>query len=370
MKKFIFVPCDPLDAYLEKGFTIDYLNNYYNPGQYFDEVYCLSPWEHSSNKIGNITCIKENPLRFSKVIKEIHPNIVRAYNGFLCSDWVTSNRVRGIPVVVSVHDKRESMIYDSLKYADGVICMSEAIRDAILDKVPVESDRIYMLPNRIDPDLFSYKTDHKKFAQLDRLYGSGKHILHVGRKVKEKNLDTVIKALQILGPEYSCLFIGKGDSLHYEKLAADLGVSKQCVFLQCVSHDELPYYYSWCDCMCTPSLSEGFGLVFIEAAACGASVVTSDYPPMNEYFTNGRDSILVKEPQDPNELAAAIKIASEPSEKVAGLRKAARQVGLQFSKDAVDKKEIDIYEQIMKRPVRKRNYWNYNILKSKIRSYI
>ena len=42
--------------------------------------------------------------------------------------------------------------------------------------------------------------------------------------------------------------------------------------------------------MCTPSKWEGFGLVFVEAAACGAKIITSDVPPMNEYFSNGKFS--------------------------------------------------------------------------------
>ena len=45
--------------------------------------------------------------------------------------------------------------------------------------------------------------------------------------------------------------------------------------------------------MCVPSRGEGFGIVFIEAAACGSVIVTSDIAPMNEFLTNGVNAIFV-----------------------------------------------------------------------------
>ena len=347
MKKIVIVPSDPIHAYIKEGFSEHQLNDYFNPQDYFDEVYCLSPWQEPFQRIGNILCIKAHPRNFSKIIMKIRPDVVRGYDGCKCADWLTVNRVAGIPIVISAHDKRSSWISDSLKYADGVIYISNAVRDAITEKVDIEAERLYMLPNCINTDVFSPKSDSAYFSMLNTKYGSGKHILHVGRKAVEKNLDTVIRALTFLAPEYSCLFVGKGNTSYYESLAKSLGVADRCFFIQSIANEELPYYYSWCDCMCTPSLTEGFGIVFIEAAACGAVIVTSDIIPMNEYLTNGESAILVKDFQNPQKIAAAISLASEKNVANSNIKRAARQVGLKFSKNNISQYEIDIYKRII-----------------------
>ncbi|MCM1263808.1 MAG: glycosyltransferase [Butyrivibrio sp.] len=109
----------------------------------------------------------------------------------------------------------------------------------------------------------------------------------------------------------------------------------------------MPYYYSWCDCMCTPSRWEGFGYVFIEAAACESAIVTSDIGPMNEYLTNGKDSLLVAYYENPEKIAeTCLKVCSN-SKEVIEMKKAARQVGLRFEKSKVDKQEIEIYKKVI-----------------------
>lgn len=144
MKKIVIVPSDPIHAYIKEGFSEHQLNDYFNPQDYFDEVYCLSPWQEPFQRIGNILCIKAHPRNFSKIIMKIRPDVVRGYDGCKCADWLTVNRVAGIPIVISAHDKRSSWISDSLKYADGVIYISNAVRDAITEKVDIEAERLHI----------------------------------------------------------------------------------------------------------------------------------------------------------------------------------------------------------------------------------
>ena len=99
-------------------------------------------------------------------------------------------------------------------------------------------------------------------------------------------ITTVIRSLPALGNEYALISVGRGDRGLYEDLARSLGVGTQCFFVDSVPNHELPRFYSFVDCMCTPSRWEGFGIVFIEALACEAMVVTSDIEPMREYSYN------------------------------------------------------------------------------------
>ncbi len=348
MRKLVVLPSDPMQAYLDKGQSYEYYEEYFNPGGFFDEVYALSPWG-KTEKIGKVHYIQAKPRKFRSIIKKIRPDAVRAYGGYYCTDWATVNRVQDIPIIVSVHDTNPQLIYPSIKYADMVICMSKAVKDAVQELVGVAEDRICIMPNRIDTNTFSYKCDEKLCEELNVKYGRGKHILHVGRKQEQKNIDTVIRALALLPDEYTTLFVGQGDTTPYLNLAKELGVEDRCYFVPSISRNDLPYYYSWCDCMCTPSRWEGFGMVFAEAAACESAIVTSNIGPMNEFLKDGENAILVDEYENSQEIAKAIIKACENTEEIQKMKKAARLVGLQFEKSKIDQQEMDIYQKVLER---------------------
>lgn len=348
MKRLVFFPSDPVTAYLEVGLTYDYLDNYYNPGGYFDEVFCLSPWgDKKEEKIGKITYIRSNPCKFKKIIKKIKPDVVRGYGGYCCADWISISKVKNIPSIVSVHDTNPLLIHDTLQYADYIVCMAECVKEAVLKKIRFDPNKIWVMPNRINVDLFSKKENIDFFEKLNNRFGVGKHILHVGRKTEQKNLDTIIKALKYMDNSISSIFVGRGDCTKYEKIAKEYGVRERCFFVESVDNNELPYWYSWCDCFCTPSRWEGFGFVFIEAASCEAGIVTSNIAPMNEYLTDGVNAILVDEYENPHTLAQAINLVINGGDKISKMKSEARKVGFQFAKEKVDKEEIKIYKDVI-----------------------
>ena len=167
-------------------------------------------------------------------------------------------------------------------------------------------------------------------------------------------MDTLIKALQYLPKDVSAIFVGRGDFEPYRHLAKKYNVLERVFNVDHVKNVDLPVWYSWCDCFCTPSRWEGFGFVFIEAASCKASIITSDIGPMNEYLTNEKDSILVKEYENPLAIANAINYVLDNENEVKILKNNARLVGEHFSKEYVDSQEIAIYEEIIKAGVKSR----------------
>lgn len=361
MRKLVFFPSEPIVSYIEKGRTYEFLDEYYNPGGYFDEVYCLSPWgEKEEEIIGNTHYIKASPVRFAKIIKKIKPDVIRGYGGYCCADWISISKVKNVPTIVSVHDTNPDLIFDSLKYADAIICMSSIVKEAIFEKVKINTNQVWVMPNRIDIDLFSPVSDEIFFGQLNQRFGNGKHILHIGRKTEQKNIDTVIKALKYLSEDITCIFVGRGDSKIYQALAQSEGVLERCHFIERIPNQELPLWYSWCDCFCTPSRWEGFGYVFIEAAACETAIVTSNIAPMNEYLTNGKDSILVDDYENPEKIAQAILKAISDTESNHIMKKNARMISLKFEKSLVDDQEMDIYKKVIDGPVN--NNKNYLFL--------
>lgn len=360
-KTLVFFPTDPIQAYIDKGFSYEKLESYYNPLHFFDKVYCLSPWGETKT-INGINYIKANPLKYKRIIKKIKPDVVRGYGGALCADWISISKVKNIPFVVSTHDTNPDYIRPSLKYADFIISVSSIVKNEVIRLIGYDPNNIYVLPNRVDTNVFTKKYDISFFAKLSEMFGEGKHLLHIGRKEKQKNIETVIESLRFL-PNYSCVFVGRGDVAFYQEYAKKCGddIYKRCFFVNSVPNNELPYWYSWADVFVTPSLWEGFGIVFIEAASTETAIVTSNIAPMNEFLKNEVNSILVDDYTNPQEIAKAVMRIESDEDFKKSLQKKARAVATSFSKENVDQMEVSIYEQIINSSV------NYSI-NNKLRS--
>jgi glycosyltransferase involved in cell wall biosynthesis len=343
--RLVVVPTDPIEAYERIG--LDWLERYYNPQGMFQEVFVLSPREKGERRAYGMTIIGVAKREFTDMLHRLRPDVVRAYGGHWPADLVCYHRLPDVPVVVSVHDSRPALIHKSVCFADLVICTSKIVAQRVIAR-GVNPDRVRVLPNRVDTEIFHPIQDRAALESVAKRFPPGKHILHVGRKSAEKNLDTLIRALSMLPSEYSCIFVGQGDCSPYLSLAESLGVSDRCFWIDAIKNSELPLWYSWCDCFCVPSRSEGFGIVFIEAAACGAAIVTSDIAPMNEYLTHDVSACLVKEYENPWALAEAIRKVCEDTEYRRTICAGAVKAAQPFDRRIVDAAEVAIYREAMK----------------------
>ncbi|MFH1776937.1 MAG: glycosyltransferase family 4 protein [Candidatus Omnitrophota bacterium] len=342
--KLAVIPTDPIQAYKNAGIS-SWLKDYYNPLQFFDKVYLLSPLEKIKRYEFGMHIIPTNPADLKRQIKQIGIDLVRAYGSYWACDMACDNKVPGVPVVVSVHDTFLRNLHDSIKKADIILCVSGAVKQHVLTKVK-ELDKIWILPNRVDFNVMSPKPLLKPI-RLNKACDYKYRILHVGRTSNEKNLDTLIKSLAILGTGYCIVAIGKGNVTKYMKIADAHKVLEQCFFIDSVPNEELAGYYTWASCMCTPSRSEGFGIVFIEALACGAIVVTSDIAPINEYIKHMENGLLVKNYEDPQSLAEWIRIACCDQKIRKNIKQKARNSVKIFDKNNIDKLEVEYYKKVL-----------------------
>jgi glycosyltransferase involved in cell wall biosynthesis len=347
-KALVVIPADPIASYEAAGYG-SWLESYYNPQGMFREVFALSVMEKGTRQAHGMTIVGAKKQEFGSILRSLKPDVVRAYGAHWPADMACRHKMAGVPVVVSVHDTNPNVIHRSVRYADVVICLSQAVKTQIL-AVGVEPHRIRILPNRVDTKVFRPIRDQQALEKLARQFPQGKHILHVGRKSEQKNLDTVIRALRFLPEDYLAVFVGRGDPTPYLKLADDLGVRTRCFWVETVKNSELPVWYSWSDCMCVPSRWEGFGIVFIEAAACGAAIVTSDIAPMNEYLTDNVSASMVRDYADPEALSGAIRRVCEEPEYRNRLAAGALRVAQRFDQAIVDAAESAIYREILSHP--------------------
>ncbi len=368
------IPTDPLEFYLASGYTDPWLRSYFNPCGFFDKVYILSSREKSNSNLLGFESIYTEPAELKQRLKDLNVDMVRAYGGHWACAMACDFKAEDIPVMVSVHDMDPELLCDSIKRADFVLCVSEAVRNFVLTKFKYP-ERVWVLPNRVNFDVMR-PYSKESCGDLSAKYPFKFKIVHVGRKRPQKNLDNLIKALKILGPDYCLLASGKGDTEFYAQIAKSEGVSDRCFLIDAISNDELARYYSWADCMCNPSRHEGFGIVFIEALACGAAVVTSDIAPMNEYITNLENGILVKDYENPEALAKAVSAACNDVKIREKIKTNARSSVGRFEKSKVDQLEADYYRKALEMGPNHRSFFEklpdfvyYRMLETKNRIF-
>ena len=135
-------------------------------------------------------------------------------------------------------------------------------------------------------DLTTFRPVGRSEARRKIGVGDGPLLLFVGRLERLKGVDIAIRALAELReagrPDLRLLVLGEdshdGNESEKDRLkqvAHAFGVRGSVDFVGSVAHHELPYFYSAADCCVMPSYSESFGLVGLEAQACGCPVVGS-----------------------------------------------------------------------------------------------
>ncbi len=343
MKVLVVIPSDPIAAYEKKG-TASWLKDYYNPQSYFDKVYVLSPRESvKQDKYGLTILPITHNSQYKSLIKKIKPLVVRAYGGYWATDFAVLNKVKGIPILASVHDTSLELMHDSLKHVDYIACMSDVIKTLLIEK-GLPQTHISVLGNRVNTSKFK-RLSNSETSPLRKQYPEGKIILHVGRKSEEKNIENVIEALTFLPQDYILILIGQGDTNDYERLADKLNVVSRIFWIDRIKNEDLPLWYNMSDVFCVPSRREGFGLVFVEAAMCGTKIVTTNIKPMNEFLTNDRImNFLVEDCENTQEIANCI---TEAVNSEGQNNNTIDFIKNKFEKSKIEAKEIAIYKQVI-----------------------
>ncbi|MDP1636706.1 MAG: glycosyltransferase family 4 protein [Candidatus Nitrotoga sp.] len=169
----------------------------------------------------------------------------------------------------------------ALRHADQVIANSEFTRDTLI-KMDVTPANITLIYPGVDVTRFRPGLECTDLRRLAGVTDTSKLILSVGRLSRRKGFDQVIQALPALvhaGLDIQYVLIGIGEDYDYLlNLALKHGVSERVHLLGHVSTDDLPRWYNACDVFIMPNReingdTEGFGMVFIEAAACGKPAI-------------------------------------------------------------------------------------------------
>jgi len=152
---------------------------------------------------------------------------------------------------------------------DNIVSVSKRTRKDL--KRIKKSEKSVLIPNGID------------LASIIKIKPSdeGSDILFVGRLIKEKNVDTLINTIKLTRekiPDIKCFIIGDGpERAKLEKLAQELNIQNNIIFKGFMHYDDLISYMKSSKVFVLPSTREGFGIVVIEANACGLPVIVINH---------------------------------------------------------------------------------------------
>jgi len=200
-----------------------------------------------------------------------------------------------------------SLLARLVRRVDAFVAISDEIRIGLLrDGVPAE--RIYGIPNFIDPDIFRPARPGEKELLKENLGFPAKTVvLYAGRLVPRKGVAYLLEGWRDIVPVFPdarLLLLGGGllrESL--EAAAGRLGIAGTARF--CGGVDNVPEYLRAADLFVLPSLQEGLPNALLEAMASGVPVVATRIGGVVDIVEEGVDALLVA-PEDARGLAAAI----------------------------------------------------------------
>ena len=185
-----------------------------------------------------------------------------------------------------------------LRSVDGVVVSTHSEAEEMTRLYGVDPGRVAVIAPGVDLDMFRPKD--RSVAQ-DRLgVTEPSVVLYVGRLEPLKGLDILVRAVADLAMADSTRLIVVGGDPDSDELVGDLealalsvGIAERLTFAGAVPQQDLPWYYSAADVLVLPSHYESFGMVALEAMACGTPVVVSRVGGLKTFVRNGESGYLV-----------------------------------------------------------------------------
>jgi len=255
--------------------------------------------------------------------------------------------------------EREAMLGSNLVVAASPTDMEQMVR-----YYGAPPSRIQVVPGGVDTAIFR-PTDRSMARHLLGM-GPEKQLLFVGRIQQLKGIDLLLKAFGYLlegwgsEPKPRLTVVGgrnpvdasDPEAMEMERLRGlvrELGLTGSVVFQGAVPQQRLPLYYSAADVVVVPSLYESFGLVALEAMACGAPVVASRVGGLQWTVKDGETGFLVRR-RNPGLFAIAVGRILRDGDLHARLSRRAVEVAGGYSWDMVADRILDIYRKLAPAP--------------------
>lgn len=231
-----------------------------------------------------------------------------------------------------------------IKAADRIIAATRAEVTQLEDLYGVNPKKVTIIPPGVDVHHF-YPIPSDEAKEAVGIPPDERMALFVGRIEPLKGIDTLIRAMAIVKencrsfvcPHNLVVIGGESDEdeeiissemVRLQTLCRDLGLDEIVLFLGKHAQQTLPYYYSAAEVVVMPSFYESFGMVALEAMACGTPVIASKVGGLAHLVKEGETGFFVPA-QDPDALAAKLRVLFNND----GLRKQMGERAAEYARD-------------------------------------
>ena len=299
---------------------------------------------------------------YARAVKEFgKPDVLHAHftdYGYLAAKLKETEQV---PLVLTEHsslvnqDKLPSDIEQAAKLAFARADKLIAVSPALAEKMREHSHRsVLWIPDMVDTELFSYTDEHEQMRSLweeTELEGGEFSFLSCGNLRKVKRMDVLIQAFARAFrdcPKVHLTICGQGEEEgNLRKLIYDLKMENRIELAGIRPREEIAQRLQQADCFVLASVSETFGVSYLEALSCGVPVIATRCGGP-ECFVNEHNGLMV-EPDDVEGLASAMltMYCNGGSYNRAAI---AQEVRNHYSSQAVAARLMEQYEQLTHQP--------------------
>lgn len=304
-----------------------------------DDIRVLYPEYCSFSNIkipGGLNTLRLNSFFLLRKITNLFPSIIEQFKPDLCYAHFLYNSGNAafefysytkVPYILSlgesnidkynVYDKKRTI--QIFSHAKAIITVTHLLKQKIIDNWSVLPEKIYHIPNGIDPEKFLPINKVWAREQLN-LPQKVPILIFVGHFNHRKGPDRVLKAVLQHNLDVKLIFLGKGFiPLESEKI----------LYKGIVDHSQLPLYLSSSDIFVLPTLAEGMPNAILEAIACGLPIISSDLS-FNHEFLNEECSVLI-DPKNVDELGRTIRKLVNDEKLLSKMSKASVELSKEFT---------------------------------------
>lgn len=331
---------------------------------------CFTSHPRSKSKFISLTDEEraEYEERYYKKISEVmdgfKPDIVHAQHVWVLAGIAARCCAkRDIPLVITCHGTDlmgieqelekgvcwgRRFVKEAVEYAYEIVTISRSNDDDMKKLIPEALPKAELIMNGVDTHVFYPDAEVKKSEVLESLGVSDyEHIVcYVGRLAAMKRVNVLLKAARIYEDDNTAtLLAGDGDMRdELEQMSRDLKL-KNTFFLGNQPHEVLHGLYNVADCSVIQSKKEPFGLVALEAMACGTPVVASDQGGLPEIVPPDRGILFLVD--DHEAMARAIRRILD-GEVLFDRQKTSAQIKEKYSQDVIISRFEELYEQAVR----------------------
>jgi glycosyltransferase involved in cell wall biosynthesis len=240
------------------------------------------------------------------------PNLVLSthLNFSVAAYWL--KRWLGIPYWTVAHgveawNIQQPAVQMALRHANRILAVSHYTRDRLLKEQNLDPNKISVLPNTFEPQRFAIAAKPAYLLERHHLAEEQPILLTVSRLSRRESYKGYNKVLEALPqirdaiPNIHYIIAGQGDDRPRLEQFIDQHQLQDCVTLAgFIPESELGDYYNLCDVFAMPSKGEGFGIVYLEALACGKPTLGGNQDGAIDALCQGELGVLV----DPDDIGA------------------------------------------------------------------